>query len=163
MIRWIQQKRRKWNNRGRRPILTGGCRQVFSEWRKKPNQKSCPFSECPINSMSGYKLWIVGHKSCHFVFLTIGVILNETCIEEKTIFRLIVLAYSHTCGSFRKCVLFTEHSVNKNNNFYHKAEEKDGVNVRSNCLIWQNWVLDGDKLQKWILKIWTLISKDNEQ
>lgn len=83
--------------------------------------------------------------------------------RKKNICRLIVLAYSHTCGSFRKSVPFTEHSVNKNNNFYHKAEEKDGVNVRSSCLIWQNRVLDGDKLQKWILKIWTLISKEIEQ
>lgn len=69
------------------------------------------------------------------VCVFLAVILNETCIEEKNICRLIVLAYSHTCDSFRKCVPFTEHSVNKNNNFYHKAEEKDGVNVRSSCLI----------------------------
>lgn len=57
LIRWIQQKRRKWNNRGRRPILTGGCRQVFSEWRKKKPTKShvrsvnvqsivCPDKDC---------------------------------------------------------------------------------------------------------------------
>lgn len=56
MIRWIQQKRRKWNNRGKRPILTGGCRQVFSEWRKNPTKSDvrsvivqsivCPDTDC---------------------------------------------------------------------------------------------------------------------
>lgn len=68
------------------------------------------------------------------VFLV--VILNEICIEEKNICCLIVLVYLYMCGSFWKSVLFIEYLVNKNNNFYYKVEEKDGVNVWSSCLIW---------------------------
>lgn len=64
------------------------------------------------------------------------VILNEICIEEKNICCLIVLVYLYMCDSFWKCVLFIEYLVNKNNNFYYKVEEKDGVNVWSSCLIW---------------------------
>lgn len=77
---------------------------------------------------------------CFFDYLSdcvfLVVILNEICIEEKNICCLIVLVYLYMGGSFWKSVLFIEYLVNKNNNFYYKVEEKDGVNVWSSCLIW---------------------------